>query len=295
VPYGNTFWDGGGSLLQMELPPPASVLRSSMHAQQHQQQAPEQPAATTSQRARGQAALEVTQSLNLDGDSSLLPLDPSHSISRTFAAPLSASRMQRSPGSNRSLGGRARTPMDQSMAADSFLIYPAGKGVPVEQPRAALGATLETEAQQQEQQQRAASTAAEQPPGPGSSTTSSSSGAAAAAGTAPAAIPTAAAAPPAPAAGASSRATAGTPLHLEELYSRNEAKLKMLAALQGGPGDKEALETFLARWVARCRVAGLQAGRQVPCGRRHGLIVRSRAVQRGLVARRPLTAAFHAL
>jgi hypothetical protein len=244
MPYGNTFWDGGGSLLQMELPPPASVLRSSLHAQQHTQQAPTQPPATSSQPARGQPALEVTQSLNLEGDSSLLPLDPSQSISRTFAAPLSAGWMQSSPGSKRSLGGRARTPLDHSMAADSFLIYPAGKGVPVEQPRAALGAVLEAGPQQHEQQQ-AASTPAERPPAPEGSTATSWG---ATAGANPAA-----ATPPAAAAAASGRATLGTPLHLEELYSRNEAKLKMLAALQGSPDDKEALETFLARWVARCR------------------------------------------
>jgi hypothetical protein len=244
VPYGNTFWDSGAAgLLHMELPPTAaSVLRSSLRARQHQQAAQQPALAATSpplasrQRFQSQPGLEVTQSVDLEGDSSLLAVDPAQSFSRTFAAPLSAGRLQSSPRSNQrsSRGGRTRTPLEQSMAAQSCLIYPAGKGMAAEQQGPVRGATMGAE--DQAGWAAPAPGPTDGPPPPDGSSSSSGSG-----GSVPAAEAAAAAA------GSSRAALGGTPLHLEELYSRNEAKLKMLAALQGGADDNEALETFLAR------------------------------------------------
>ncbi len=231
VAYGNTLWDASGldTSLQLELPPPAALLRSSLRAQQQQQQQQQQryqgasslastlagaagPGLAPGSTLAGAASLGGSQALASDSD--LLPIDAAHSFERTFRAPLSAGRARLSAqlGAGSS-SGRARTPLDQSMAADSFLIYPAGRGVPRDTSRRGLGATLEVDEPSATGQEDAA--AAGQPPP----------------------------------AGGSRRGTLGTPLHLEELYSRNEAKLKMLAAMQGGPDDKEALELFLARFV----------------------------------------------
>jgi hypothetical protein len=236
VAYGNTFWDtpGGDNPLQLDLPPPAGLLRSSLLAQQqfqqHRYQGISSLASTLAAAAAGPGPGAASSTLggatSLGGSqalasvSDLLPIDAAHSFERTFRAPLSAGRLrastQQQQQQQQGAGGsssRARTPLDQSMAADSFLIYPAGRGVPRDTSRRGLGATLEVD----------------EAPGAGQGDSS------------PAGQPSAAA--------GSGRGTLGTPLQLEDLYSRNEAKLRMLGALQGGPDDKEALEQFLARFV----------------------------------------------